>query len=233
MKRHDAPIGFLKSALLVALACGVAIPASANLVQNGSFNCPTCSGAFQTLPGGDTSITGWTVTNGGTPLDSNGSVDWIATYWQQPPGGGFSLDLDGNAPGGVTQTVTGLTSGVTYDLTFYLSGNPDGSPSDEGSNPADKLVNVAAGPLTEQFNYNVVTFGNSESDMKWEAESFIFTASASSTTISFTSADPDGNPWGPAIGGISLNATPEPAFYGALLIGLAGLFYAMRRRSQA
>jgi choice-of-anchor C domain-containing protein len=208
---------FIQSLVLAGVAIALAIPAHADLV-NGTFSTPP-PGQFDANVTG-TTIPGWTVTSG--------NVDWINTYWQQPPGGGFSLDMDGSTPGAISQTVA-TTAGVTYDLTFELSGNHNNE-----ADP-DKILNVSAGPSSQQFTYNVDTFNNNNTTMLWQSESFIFTASGPSTSITFASGDTPGNLTGPALGDVSLNVvtTPEPGLYGALAIGLSGLFYVMFRRRRA
>jgi MYXO-CTERM domain-containing protein len=112
-----------------------------------------------------------------------------------------------------------------YDLSFYLSGNPDGSPT-------TKEVKVTAtGTAGEVYSYNIGS--NSEANMKYVLESYIFTATSTSTTVGFVSFDTPGA-YGAVIGGVNLSATPEPGFYGVLALGLSGLFYAfLRRRRQA
>ncbi len=110
-------------ALCAAMAAGF-LPgvAHANLVSNGNFSS-SCGSNFCTYSSGDsTSISGWTV--GGN------SVDLVNTYWQSPPGGGSSVDLDGLGAGSIS-TSFGTTNGSEYTLSFELSGNPDGGKPDQ------------------------------------------------------------------------------------------------------
>src|ERR1700736_3616949 len=101
---------FRRSAALVGaialLFAGVA-GAGAAPFTNGGFEAGNYTGnlsTFQTLGNGSTAITGWTV--GGN------SIDWIAGYWQ-PNSGAMSIDLDGNAPGSISQTFD-TTAGQQY-----------------------------------------------------------------------------------------------------------------------
>ncbi|QOZ59540.1 hypothetical protein XH86_12955 [Bradyrhizobium guangdongense] len=58
------------------------------------------------------------------------------------------MDLDGNSPGSISQTLTNLAAG-NYAITFYLSGNPDGQ-------PPTKTVQVGitgAGSQTYTYDY--------------------------------------------------------------------------------
>src|SRR5580698_7471546 len=94
-----------------ALFTAFALPAhAATILQDGNFNDPLVSGTFTTVGGGSSFGAGnvWQVTGN--------SVDVIGTYWTPPTAGGGSVDLDGNAPGGISQ---GFTVGAgTYKLTF-------------------------------------------------------------------------------------------------------------------
>src|SRR5665213_2833947 len=113
---------FIVRSLLIGAI--VAAPAYCNLVQNGQF-MPDPGGSFTTVTTTSaTQIPSWTVIGASSP-----SVDWIGSYWQAPPAGGYSVDLDGTSVSGVQQTVSGLTDGQTYTLSFELSGNPDGDPA--------------------------------------------------------------------------------------------------------
>ena len=96
------------------------VSAQANLIANGNFSSSCQDANFCTYAAGDsTDVPGWTV--------SQGSIDLITHYWQAPPTGGNSIDLDGFFQrGGIASTTFGTTTGSDYQLTFWLSGNPDG-----------------------------------------------------------------------------------------------------------
>ena len=206
---------------LVVLAAVAVAPAFADININGTFQ-PGPGDAFSTIFASNTFAqtsltTYWTVTVG--------SVDWIGSYWVPPTQtGGYSVDLDGNAPGGIAQTV-GLSAG-SYILNFFLSGNPDGLPT-------TKTVDVTAGSSSQTFTY-ALTGSNTESNMLWAPESLTFTASGP-TTIAFTSLD-SASPWGPALAGVSLTQVPEAGFYSysaAFALGLIGFLMLIRRKRQA
>jgi choice-of-anchor C domain-containing protein len=169
-----------------------------NLVVDGDFNSPW-GGVYTTYYAGS-SFGPWNVTSG--------SVDLIGSYWQSPTAGGGSVDMDGNSPGAIDQTLN-LTAG-TYVLTFDLSGNPDGA-------PVTKTLDVSVGSASEVFTY---TLGpdNHENNMLYTPESLIFTATGP-TTLTFASGDVD-SPYGAAIGGVSVTAVPEPAAWSLMIAGL-------------
>jgi hypothetical protein len=106
-----------------ALAATQSAPAGTQYFVNGYF-----SGYPGTLYAGTpsaTAISGWTVTSG--------SVDWINTYWQQPPalsngtGTGLSIDLNGTAsaahpnPAGTISQTFATAPGQPYTVTFEMA----------------------------------------------------------------------------------------------------------------
>jgi len=238
------------SLALAALACGISIPARADLVNNGTFSgtVPDNGGSYTEYSTGSSFAT----TGGGFQWTvNNGNVDWIGTYWTAPDGtrsatGEHSVDLDGNTPGGIRDTADGTVGGQMYLLSFDLAGNPDGP-----ANESVKTVSVSAGSTTspQTFTFNVANgvasgpngstaAGDPTSDAKmgWQLESFLFVGDAGSTNFSFISGDTDPNSlYGAAIGNVSIvpfsRVTPEPGFYGLLAAGLAGIAIVRFRRS--
>jgi choice-of-anchor C domain-containing protein len=199
---------------LVAIVVIGASPARAavNLVSDGDFTSPSGGTTYTTYASG---LMGpWTVGAGG--------VDLIGGYWQAPAGTGGSVDLDGNAPGSISQGLS-LTSG-TYLLSFYLSGNPDGS-------PLTKSLDVTLGsgaPLP----YTYTTGTNTHTDMQYVLETYEFKATGS-TMLTFASAD-SGTPYGPVIGDVIVSAVPEPATWSMLIFGIGAIGTMLRlgRRRQ-
>jgi hypothetical protein len=151
--------GFImtKAYLFAGIAASAMLAASsafANLVSDGDFNNPSGGGSFATYFNGQ-SFGPWNVVGLGSSWAGTGGVDLVGGYWQSPTLGGGSVDLDGDGPGGVTQTLS-LTSGKTYRLSFDLSGNPDGDPT-------TKSVTVSVGSLDKTYTYTIGS--NAHADM--------------------------------------------------------------------
>jgi choice-of-anchor C domain-containing protein len=192
---------------------------AANLIQNGSFETATVNpnpGSFLRTPAGSTAITGWTV--------SQGTIDYTGTYWQASEGS-RSLDLSGLNAGGIQQTFN-TTIGETYRVTFDLAGNPDG-------NPTIKEMRVSAGGNSADFSFDIT--GKSLSNMGWVSNSWDFTATGTTTTLSFLNlAD---TAYGPALDNVSVIALsppsiPEPSsMLGLLGLGVLGIGSAFKRQS--
>jgi choice-of-anchor C domain-containing protein len=154
-------------------------------IINGSFEQPGTGG--NTFNGGSTAIAGWTVTGA--------NVDYIPTSTWQAAHGSFSLDLNGFNTGGVKQTFA-TVPGQTYTLGFELSQNNLGTSS---------TVRVAAGSTVKDYVFNLDT--TAPNDMKWQGQTFTFTATGNSTDLSFTSLNAGAN--GPALDNVVSVATKE------------------------
>jgi choice-of-anchor C domain-containing protein len=144
-------------------------------ISNGSFETGAFSSApYDPLNAGANNLTAWTI--------ESGSVDWIGSYWQAADGV-RSIDLSGNGPGAISQTLA-TTIGNTYVVTFFLSGNPDGGPA------AKTLTVGASGADAKGYTFDIGAAGNSRSDMKWSAQEYSFVATNSSAVLTFTSTTP-------------------------------------------
>jgi len=210
-------------AAMMAAAATVAVPlgsAGAATIINGSFEEGVDTGSFVTLTATDSSsITGWKV--------SSGTIDYIGTYWTAADGS-RSLDMNGLAPGAISQVITGLTNGHQYEVTFDLAGNPAGGPT-------QKLLEVSAAGDVSDYTFDIT--GHSLGSMGWIAEQFFFTADGSSDTLMFASltTDPSGNPtypmaFGPALDNVSIS--PLPSTWTMLILGFVGLGFIAYRGSK-
>ena len=88
---------------------------SRDIVLDGLFREMTSPGSFTTYTTGQT-IGNWTV--------QSGDVDLIGTLWQSSPLGGRSIDLNGNNPGAIAQTLA-TTAGRQYQVIFQCNGQLD------------------------------------------------------------------------------------------------------------
>jgi choice-of-anchor C domain-containing protein len=177
-----------------AMAASIVLAGSAQAfagLANGSFETGDFNGGgagYEALDAGSTAITGWTV--------ASGSIDWIGSYWQAQDGT-KSLDLDGNAPGAIAQTVA-TTIGNTYFVSFYLAGNPNGA-------PVVKTLTVSAtGAAPAPYTFDVSNTSNAA--MGWRLEGYSFVATSSNSTLTFASGDTAGNT-GPALDNVVVTET--------------------------
>jgi len=201
------------AALIAACAAG---SASAQIVQNGGFESPAVAPApFETSP--PQPIADWTVTAG--------SVDLIDGYWQAHSGS-QSIDLNGNEPGTLTQTIS-LDTGQLYLLTFWVSGNPDGPPA---LKTFDFSVTNTTSLTPANGNFLVVSPPQSRANMNWQERDWLFLANSGTHTLVFQSTTP--GPYGPALDDVGVTLVPEPETYAMLLAGMGLIgFIARRRRS--
>lgn len=210
----------LTAAASAAIAGASSVAEAANLISNGGFvaapggPAPN-AGSFLTLGTGSMLIPGWTVTGG--------NIDWIRGYWESSDGDTYSVDMNGNQAGTIAQTISTII-GRTYRLRFDMSGNPD-----NGS--ATRLVLLGAnGPLAPPQSYTFVTGVtplNNRQNMNWEERGVNFTATSTSTVISFQSQN--AGFFGAAIDNVSV-AVPEPSTWAMMIIGFGAAGAVLRRR---
>ena len=206
----------MKLASLAAAAAGLSLLASAAgavTIVNGDFESgPTVGGAgYTTLSAGSSALPGWTI--GGD------SIDYIGSYWTAESGT-HSLDMSGNAPGSISQTVTGLTVGQSYTVTFYLSGNP------AGGDPNKELELQAPGITGYYFIVGANEF--TLPGITWYKEDLIFQAVSSTANLTFTSLE--NSAYGPALDNVTISV-PELTTWALMIGGLGLVGYSLRRRA--
>ena len=168
--------------MFVAAAAGLLLTASAsaadNLLVNGSFEVgPSFAETFINLPGGTTSITGWTV--GGFRIDYCKATCWTAAD------GSFSIDLDGSGTGPLAGAISqsfATNAGQQYRVSFEMSGNISGL-------PLVKQARVSAGDTVQDFTFAtgaIIPFVPPMT-ITYEPHAFTFTATSSTTTLTFES----------------------------------------------
>ena len=162
-----------------------------NLIRNGSFESSSLNPGrgFISVGTGSTAINNWTTT---------GPIDYIGGLWQASDGG-RSLDLNSSSTGGISQTFDTIV-GQNYTVTFDLAAHPDRRGS------INKSMRVSAAGDSEVFTFNRT--GKSTLNMGWETNTWMFSATGSSTTLSFISNI--GGPYGPTLDNVSVTTVPEP-----------------------
>jgi choice-of-anchor C domain-containing protein len=183
----------------VALFAGFS-PAYANLLVNGNFSEPGtgCESGTKTLPG-------WTVVAGNIDIESascSGIGGKSETYF---------LDLTGsqtNDVGAISQTFKTVAH-QKYNLTFYFGGNPQWQSLPYANDSALKAMTVYVNGAIAGV-YSVQTAGVSTTNAQWSYHTITFTASTTTTTITFQSLNGSAtNPsvFGPLLDDVSVNAT--------------------------
>ena len=194
----------------------------ANLIVNGSFE----NGVYKPVPyncqcwvdlsTSSTELTGWRV--------DRGVVNWHTNDPNLGPAqnGTKMIDLNNTAgalPLAVLSQSFTTTVGQSYDLAFYLSGAGLMWPS-------PRQVRVDVGDVVNRVLSAPASPNNA---MVWYLQKLNFTATATTTTLSFSSVNSTGY-WGAWIDNVSVVgqpilpvAAPEPGTLGILAAGLVGL----------
>jgi hypothetical protein len=187
---------------------------SAQVVTNGGFETPTISDpCCNTVP--PASLPGWTATPNvnvvnGTFSSTNGNLAAEGTQY---------LDLVGQGgTGSIYQDLTTVV-GQVYTLTFAYSHNLFSPDTTSAS------ASVAVGDL---FDIVMHSTGDT-SDLDWQAYAHNFTATDTTTRLTFTNLTGGPNE-GVFLDAIAVAAVPEPATWAMMLIGFGGIGLAMRRR---
>ncbi len=201
-------------AIAAAVALSTSSAQAAELIVNGGFEAPVIGAnnfSNYVAPGTLNGESGWTVVTG--------DVDIVRNLF----GGGSAfegeqfLDLWGYNPGVIAQSFATVI-GAQYNLTFAYSHNSFG-----GLASASALF--AAGDLVGSVTHAT---GNG-SNLDWQIFTGGFTATDTTTTLTFVNTD-GGNNAGILLDGISVAAVPEPATWGMMILGVGVIGTIMRRR---
>jgi choice-of-anchor C domain-containing protein len=217
---------FTKSITAFLAGCAFTGAAHAAAFTNGSFETITggnnpASGTFSTLVAGNTSLTGWNITGG--------SIDVVNTNYFGPDfiasDGQNSVDLDGFSVGTIAQTFDTIIGNI-YNVGFDLNANVYGG-------DAIKRVLVSAGAFSNVFSYDSALHPIG-SGGPWQSHGFSFTATGSSTTLTFQSLTAGGGCcWGAELDNVSVaGAVPEPASWALMIAGFGLVGAAARRRAK-
>jgi hypothetical protein len=212
-----------KSVLAVAAFCAV-LPAFAatNLITDGSFeSAGVTAGHHADFTG--TSLAGWTVAAGDSAEVRNAIVGTAQD-------GVEFVELDSTHNSSMFTTVA-TTVGDSYTLSFWYSGRA----AAVGYNPfPGGVVPGSSDGLTFDFGTGATTVTsptNTTSDNLWTLYTTKFTATSSTTTLTFAAAGKSDS-FGSALDNISLTSTvPEPATLAMMAAGLLGLAGLGRRRN--
>ena len=153
-----------------------------------------------------------------------------ATLPATDPAGGDFLAADGAYQvGAITQMVTGLTVGNVYALNFYWAG----AQQTGFTSATTEKWNVSLGGQTGSTpTVSLASKGFSG----WMPQTLLYTATSASELLSFLAAGtPNGQPPFVLLGGVTLEAVPEPSAWVLVMgFGVAGtLFEVVRRRRRA
>lgn len=185
----------------------------------GSFELGNyAGGSFVHITPGSTTITGWTV---GGPGDG---IDWLITPNFAAADGIHAIDLQHLTNSSISTIIPTIT-GATYEISFDATSVQHG-----GSTALDGIV--SAGSLVNQAFVTTAAPGTNFSTQVYLPFLFQFTATNTSTTLTFQGVSTP-NAYGPVIDNVVVlevaPAVPEPSTY--LLSILALVFFATRRKS--
>ena len=212
---------------LMALTCLAGV-SSANLITNGTFEDPAVGvGSYGLYGGGSTAITGWTVVGAQVVL--------VDTDYAEPGNGvtmfnSFEgrqyLDLTGAGNNGTTSGVTqsiATVAGTQYRVNWQECVTYSNNGTSSYSAPSVVDLSIDGGTRVSYTNSDNSVLGQDN----WQAFSATFTATGSSTSVTFYDGygGSDNNNIG--IDAVSVEAVPEPASLVALGIGVAAI---LRRR---
>lgn len=199
------------------------VPANAaNIVVNGSFESPLIDNpCCNTITAGN-AFPGWDVTEG--DVNQVAGTYASAGFANLALQGTQYLDLIGQSGAGGISQVLSTVVGQTYRFTFGYSHNLfAGLPSASGFFDVGGL----SGTVTHSTGTNA--------DLDWQAFTGTFTATSTSTLLSFRNLTGDGSA-GLLLDDIVVDAVPEPGIWAMMIAGfgiVGGTLRRLRRKGAA
>ncbi len=154
------------------------LPAPGNLVLDGGFEKPIVGGPLITLSSGS-KLGAWQVTAG--------SVDLVGSYWV-PAAGAQSVDLAGDAPGTLSQTLS-LPYADRYRIRFWIAANPGCGTS------ARRMGVLWNGVLVATRRFDPT--GHTLTNLGWVRRAIVVTGLPGPAAIGFSALN--SGPCGPAL----------------------------------
>lgn len=210
---------------LAALIATAPATAAINLVVNGDFeSAPAANGGFIQYSGGS-SFPGWSVTgNDVIVIDESYSEQGLVFNAQGGSQNAIDLTGAGNTgpANGIVQTIA-TSAGQKYRLTFFVgNASPTGGNAASYTQPSTLNLTINGGlPMTYTNAVNV-PFA-----IDYKQFSLDFTATGA-TTLAFSNGTVGDNMLG--LDTVSVNAVPEPATWGLMIVGFGMIGMASRRR---
>jgi choice-of-anchor C domain-containing protein len=152
--------------LILSVSFSLTVALAQGLLLNRSFESGKDPGDAMVLPPGSAAIEGWTVIEG--------NISYVGGKWKASEGM-RSIGLP--CGGGISQTFK-TDPKEKYEVRFSMAGDP-------AAPPAKKSVTVSFGADRRVFTFD--TTGHSSSEMGWDSRSWLFTATAETTTVAFHS----------------------------------------------